>query len=695
MKLIHQVLALVLLLAFTPFQVSAQSQGPSFRNVVAGELIVKVQPGTSLNQQALASGSYAAQLNRTFKQLGVAQAELISANSDTYRIQVPRSANLERLSQQIAGQPGVIYAEPNAIRTLMRTPNDTVFEQQWALRKIQAPEAWDITTGNEIVIALLDTGVSNSHPDLKNKLVEGYDFANRDHDPNDDEGHGTYTAGVAAASSNNGQGIAGVCWGCRIMPIKVLNSRGQGDDANIAAAIRWATDRGVRIISMSLGGPDNTEVLRDAVQYAADRNVLLIAASGNGQADGNQANYPAAYPSVLAVAATTANDQVTGFSTTGDYLDISAPGVGVWSTLWSRSDGNTYGASNGTSAACPHVAGAAALVLSIRPDLTANQVAEILQSTADDQGTPGWDPLGGYGRLNVLRAVQAASDPATTSRSSIQGRVIGDLNNLSVSLNTGQQTGINANGTFRFDNLPAGGYTVSLNGANVAPQQVWLSGTVLSTANITFQLGFDNAQFFSPVPAPVDGARYFPETGHTLRGQFLSYWQSHGGLPIFGFPISEAFLERGEDGNEYIVQYFERYRLEQHPENAPPYNILLSRMGINMLELSGRDWFSFPKGQAQDGCRYFEATGHSLCGVFLQYWQSQGLEFDGRAGKSFDESLALFGMPISEPQIEISSDGQPYLTQWFERARFEDHGANGVLLGLLGNDLASTRGLKR
>ena len=272
---------------------------------------------------------------------------------------------------------------------------------------------------------LLDTGVSPSHPDLKSKLLRGRDLYNNDDDPSDDEGHGTYTAGVAAAGTDNGTGIAGICWGCKILPVKVLGSRGQGDDATIAAGIRWAVDQGVRIISMSLGGPDDTDVMRDAVAYAHDHNVLIIAASGNGQAEGNLPNYPAAYPSVLAVSATNSTDGVTGFSTTGSFVDIAAPGVGLWSTLWLRGEGDTYGVANGTSAACPHVAGAAALALSLRPDLTADQLAEVLEAGADDQGAPGKDPEYGYGRLNLLRTVQIAADPNVLSHSRIQGVVAG------------------------------------------------------------------------------------------------------------------------------------------------------------------------------------------------------------------------------------------------------------------------------
>jgi subtilisin family serine protease len=694
MKHLHLALVFALLLLLWPL--SAGAAPTAKQGVLAGELIVKFRPGLTLDGSARAWGPRSSALDALLRQAGASAARSLGAGSNTYRVRVRDNADVAALARQFAADPGVAYAEPNHIRTLMRTPNDAVIGQQWALRNIHAFEAWDITTGSDVTIAVLDTGVSRSHPDLKGKLLPGYDFANDDGDPSDDEGHGTYTAGVAAANSDNGSGIAGICWGCKILPIKVLNFRGQGDDADIAAGIRYAVDSGARIVSMSLGGPDDTQVIRDAVAYARDHNVLLIAASGNGHADGNKPNFPAAYPGVLAVSATGPGDTVTGFSTTGEYVDIAAPGVGVWSTLWDGDAGNTYGAANGTSAACPHVAGAAALLLSMRPDLSADQMAEILQATADDQGPPGRDSDQGYGRLNVLRAVQMTADPNVLSHSRIQGHVFGAPAGTIVALNTGQQTQPDGSGFYSFDNLPAGAYTVGVSGPGIsaAPQQAWVSGTALSIATLDFTLGQNAAQFFLPV-GPAEGANYFPETGHTLRGTFRAYWQANGGLPIFGYPTSEEFTERGEDGREYTVQYFERHRLELHPENQPPYHVLLSRLGNDILQLQGRDWFGFPKGERRDGCMFFEATGHSLCEPFLSYWRTHGLEFDGRGGTSEAESLALFGQPLSEPQVEVSSDGQPYVTQWFERARFEDHGSQGVLLGLLANDLVRARGWKQ
>ncbi len=689
MKHLRPALVLVLLLvSLWPIGVTGAPAGSD--GALPTELIVKLRPGALLSAGAV---------NGLLRQAGATSAASIAPGSDTYRVRLGPGADVGDLTRRLATIPDVLYAEPNHTRTLMRTPSDSVVGEQWALPNIKAFEAWDITTGGEITIAILDTGVSSSHPDLAGKVLPGYDFFNGDGDASDDEGHGTYVAGVAAANSDNGTGIAGICWGCKILPVKVLNSRGQGDDATIATGIRWAADQGARIISMSLGGPEDTQVLRDAVAYAHERNVLLVAASGNGHAEGNVPNYPAAYPYVLAVSASTVNDRVTGFSTTGDFVDIAAPGVGLWSTLWTQREGDTYGAANGTSAACPHVAGAAGLALTLRPDLSADQLAEVLMASADDQGPPGRDPEYGHGRLNLLRAVQMAGDPNVLNQSRIQGVVAGvPAGQATVALNTGQQIQTDGAGFYSFGGLPAGAYTVSVSGPGgmAAPQQVWLSGTALSVATVNFSFGPDAAQFFAAVPPPTDpSVAYFAATKHSLHGTFRAYWEGNGGLPIFGYPTSEEFTEHGEDGHDYTVQYFERHRFELHPENRSPYNVLLSRLGDTTLQGGGRTWFSFPKGNPRPDCRFFEETGHSLCEPFLSYWRAHGLEFDGRRGTSEAESLALFGQPLSEPQVETLADGQPHIVQWFERARFESHGDQGVLLGLLANDLTERRGWRR
>jgi hypothetical protein len=182
----------------------------------------------------------------------------------------------------------------------------------------------------------------------------------------------------------------------------------------------------------------------------------------------------------------------------------------------------------------------------------------------------------------------------------------------------------------------------------------------------------------------------FPATGFCIEGRIREFWEQNGGLPVFGFPITTQRDEQIE-GRTFQAQWFERTRLELHPENARPYDVLLGRVGADRLVQQGRDWWTFPRSNATPGCRYFPETGHNLCGEILAAWRARGLEIDGQPGKSESESLALFGLPLSDPQVEMLSDGRQYVVQWFERARFELHPEHAppynVLLGLLGVEL--------
>jgi hypothetical protein len=186
--------------------------------------------------------------------------------------------------------------------------------------------------------------------------------------------------------------------------------------------------------------------------------------------------------------------------------------------------------------------------------------------------------------------------------------------------------------------------------------------------------------------------RCFPETGQCIEGRFREYWEQNGGLPVFGYPTRPQ-REEIVEGHPFQAQWFERERFEAHPENSAPYDVLLGRLGDELLKRRGRDWHTFPQGQPQEGCQFFEMTGHTVCEPFLSYWRGHGLEFDGQPGTSYEESLALFGLPLSEPAVETNSSGDTVLTQWFERARFELHPQNAppynVLLGLLGNEILS------
>lgn len=186
-----------------------------------------------------------------------------------------------------------------------------------------------------------------------------------------------------------------------------------------------------------------------------------------------------------------------------------------------------------------------------------------------------------------------------------------------------------------------------------------------------------------------NGKVCFGEVPDCIEGRFAEYWQQNGGLPVFGYPISPA-SQQTVGGVTTLVQQFERNRFELRTENARPYDVLLGRLGAERLQALGRQWENEPKAPATSkaGCAYFGETQHLVCDQFLAYWSNHGLNLDGRRGYTAAESLALFGLPLTEATLEQGSDGQSYLTQWFERARFELHPevGNVVLLGLLGKE---------
>jgi subtilisin family serine protease len=252
-------------------------------------------------------------------------------------------------------------------------PNDPFWSDQWGLRLTHFPKGWSVTRGSSrVVVAVLDTGVDATQPDLRGAVGAGYDFVNADSDPRDDNGHGTAVAGVVAARGGNGIGLAGACWACTIMPIKVLDEDGSGNTAAIAAGILWAVDHGANVINLSLGGPGATDVLSGAVRYALGRNVVVVAAAGNNGS--TTAFYPAALPSVLGVAATTAEDQLYSWSNHGPWVEVAAPGCNV--APW---PGATYVDFCGTSSATPLVSGLAALYRAARPEATVTETLSAVE----------------------------------------------------------------------------------------------------------------------------------------------------------------------------------------------------------------------------------------------------------------------------------------------------------------------------
>ncbi|MFH0775451.1 MAG: S8 family serine peptidase [bacterium] len=328
----------------------------------------------------------------------------------TYKVRFSKG-KVEDMMATLQSDPDVVYAEPNYIRHICGTPNDTYFSSEWGLPKIQAPLAWDIGTGAGFVkIAIIDTGVDIDHPDLVEKIISGgYDFANDDSNPDDDQGHGTHVAGIAAASTNNWIGVAGVAWGCKILAIKVLDSGGYGTDDNCALGIRYAADNGARVINMSWGGKTPPAfTLEDACNYAYNKGCLLVAAAGNNTPSTPIPFicYPAAYENVLAVAATDFNDNRASFSNYGDWVDVAAPGQDIYSTTRN----NSYGSMDGTSMATPFVSGLAGLLFSGSGSLTNVQAAEIIKATADAISQD--HPIG-TGRINAYNAIRQVRFPET------------------------------------------------------------------------------------------------------------------------------------------------------------------------------------------------------------------------------------------------------------------------------------------
>lgn len=331
-------------------------------------------------------------------------SQSMDINGDQYTVIQVAAEDYCWVLATVKGEPGIQYAEPNYSFSLLETyPSDAYFDDQYYLKNILAPQAWDYVTGSPAVtIAVIDTGVDTGNPDLAGKIVGGYDFVENDTLPQDENGHGTFVAGVAAASTNNGSGVAGVSWGAQIMPLRVLDRYGNGSYANAAAAIIWAADQGARVINMSIGGSKYSQVLADAVDYAVQRGVVLVAATGNTGSP--FVLYPAALPGVIAVGATDPYNNLAAFSNNGPQVDVVAPGVSI---IGLGLD-SPYVFSSGTSMASPQVAGYAALLFSVPGVVYSSQVEEVILSTAKDLGAAGFDAYYGYGLIQVGPGILSA-----------------------------------------------------------------------------------------------------------------------------------------------------------------------------------------------------------------------------------------------------------------------------------------------
>ncbi|NWJ44822.1 MAG: S8 family serine peptidase [Chloroflexi bacterium] len=522
-----------------------------------------------------------------------------------------------------------------------------------------------------------------------------------------------------------------------LLSVRACNWNGECADSWLAEGITQAADAGARIINLSLGGPNYSKAMAESIKYAQSKGAIIVAASGN--AANGVAEYPAAYDGVIAVAATDENNNAAKFSSFGSWVSVAAPGTNILTTninwpgtafnkgnpyltddaFGHNRDSGDYTVVNGTSFSAPIVAGVISLMLEVNPNLSAEQVKSILQGTATDIDAPGRDDRTGYGLVNAGAAVRAAiNNNLTPNRNSFVYGFVAGANPADVvmSLDPGQQVkNTDSAGRYRFDNLGAGVYTLRA----ILPKAARILGpvtiTVDGSSNAAVPVNFDFASgqviagpgavgpnstqpptgqgtvappdqlasqsiYFNKV-APVSSSNelsYFSETGHTLKGEFKRFWDSRGGLEVFGYPLSEEFLEVSKtDGKLYTVQYFQRNRFELHPENAgTAYVVLLGLLGSESVK--NRNFPPIAPVSSAGNLIYFDKTGHTLSGRFLEYWNKSG-------------GLDIFGYPVSEPLLENGLQ-----VQYFERNRFEYHPENAgskydVLLGLLGVDLARNR----
>ncbi|MFQ6113367.1 MAG: S8 family serine peptidase, partial [bacterium] len=441
------------------FLTLVQAQTPHY---APGEIIVKIK-GTQFNASKLSSMQNSklgiASLDALNNIWGVRQVRPLVKLKNSSRLQkaghrldhvvkvaFATKSQLETIISAYLADPNVEYAQPNYIHQLHFVPNDSLFEKQWALQIVQAPQAWDIQrASSEIIVGVIDTGIDYHHEDLRDALwmnagedlngngqvdstdfngmdddvngfvddlrgwdftdaptfPDGGDFLEPDNDPFDENGHGTSVAGIIGATGDNVTGVVGLAFGCRIMNLRAGTSLGFLEEDDIASAMVYAVENGARIINMSFGDEVASPLLRDVMQYAYSQNCILVASAGNSRTD--RIHFPSGFSETISVGATDEDDNLAGFSNYGSSVDVVAPGVNILTTQRR----NRYGSFAGTSASAPFVSGLAALILAKTPQLSNESVKGLITSSIDDLGEPGWDNFFASGRINALKALQS------------------------------------------------------------------------------------------------------------------------------------------------------------------------------------------------------------------------------------------------------------------------------------------------
>lgn len=361
----------------------------------AGELLVTYEEDAP--QSAPESLDAEADVEETLPQIDVQVVEFPEIKAQAS--EGAREQDLARAKAELERDPAVESVEYNYLDHAFATPNDPRFDDQWGLKKAGFDDAWNRTRGRGAKIAVVDSGASTGHPDLKKKIAAQRDLRNEDspRSVKDYTGHGTHVAGVAAAATGNDTGVAGSCPACRLLIAKVIGQDGSARVADVAEGIVWSTDHGADVINLSLGSKSQSSTRRRAVEYAQRRGVVVVAAAGNY--DDGDTVYPAAYGGVLGVTSTDRNDVRDPDYSRGNWVDVAAPGVDILSTV-----PGGYASKTGTSIASPHVAGLAGLLAS--QHRSARNIKKRITGTAVDLGQGGRDIYYGAGRINAYAATR-------------------------------------------------------------------------------------------------------------------------------------------------------------------------------------------------------------------------------------------------------------------------------------------------
>lgn len=390
-------------------------------------------------------------------------------------IDLPPQASEIAVLAKLAHHPQLKFAELDRRVHLALVTNDPYEGSEWHLPKVRLLDAWNTTMGSGVTIAILDSGVLATHPDLAGNLVPGWNFYDNNSNTADVYGHGTAVAGAAAAIGNNGVGVAGVAGAAKIMPIRVTDTSGYGYYSTISQGITYAADHGARVANASFASLYSSSAVQSAAQYMKSKGGLVTVAAGNsGTNDGSPA-----ITSMIPVSATDGSDVIASWSSYGNYVAVAAPGVGIWTTNSSGS----YGAWSGTSFSSPITAGVLALMMAAKPTLSSSQVESLLYSTSVDLGTAGRDPYYGYGRIDAAAAVAAANATVAADTQAPTVQISAPLGGSTVSGLTGVDVGASDNvGVTRIE-LRVNGSTIATD--TVSPYQFSWDTTTLSNGTAT------------------------------------------------------------------------------------------------------------------------------------------------------------------------------------------------------------------